>query len=69
MPQMSGIDLARAVQGIRPEVPVVLTTAFHQKLEGKSPLDLGFNSLLLKPYSIQALSDAIRKAMASTSAA
>jgi CheY-like chemotaxis protein len=63
MPHMSGIELARAVQEIQPQIPVVLTTAFHQKLEGKNPLDLGFAALLPKPYNIHALRDVLQRAL------
>ncbi len=63
MPRMSGIELARALQEIRPNLPIVLTTAFHQKLEGKSPTELGFSFLLLKPYNIRALTDALQAAL------
>jgi CheY-like chemotaxis protein len=63
MPRMSGIELARALQEIRPNVPIVLTTAFHQKLEGKSAIEMGFTGLLLKPYSIRALTDALAAAL------
>ena len=65
MPRMSGIELARALQLIRPNLPIVLTTAFHQKLEGKHPSELGFSFLLLKPYNIGALMDAVESALKS----
>jgi CheY-like chemotaxis protein len=63
MPKMSGIELGQALRRSHPGLPVVLTTAFHQKLEGKNPVELGFKSLLLKPYNIQALGDALRAAL------
>ena len=65
MPRMSGIELARELQLIRPNLPIVLTTAFHQKLEGKHPSELGFSFLLLKPYNIGALMDAVESALKS----
>ena len=63
MPRMSGIELAQALQKLRPKLPVVLTTAFHQKLEGKNPAEMGFSSLLLKPYNISALGNALQAAL------
>jgi CheY-like chemotaxis protein len=63
MPRMSGIELAWSVQRLRPEVPIVLTTAFHQKLEGKSPSQLGFTALLLKPYNMRSLGETLRQAI------
>ena len=63
MPKMSGIEFARALQVIRPSIPIILTTAFHQKLEGKSAIEMGFTGLLLKPYNIPALTDALDTAL------
>lgn len=59
MPGLTGIELAKELRKSRPDIPVVLTTAFHQKLEGKNAIDLGFSGLLLKPYNLQALDRAL----------
>jgi len=64
MPKMSGLDLQRAIQELRPDVPVVLTTAFQQKLKGRNPLDLGFRSFLLKPYNLKTLGATLREVLA-----
>ena len=66
MPQMTGIELAQELRRMRPGVPVVLTTAFHQKLEGKNPADFGFSGLLIKPYNLQVLDRALRNALPGT---
>ena len=68
MPKMSGIELARVLRELRPEVPVVLTTAFQQKLEGKNPVDLGFKAFLVKPYNLKTMGDALKAALAPTAA-
>jgi CheY-like chemotaxis protein len=65
MPHMSGVELAEAMQRVRPNFPIVLTTAFFQKLHGKDPTELGFHSLLSKPYNIKALGDALEAALQS----
>jgi PAS domain S-box-containing protein len=61
MPGMSGIDLAREFGRRRPGVPVVLASGYSHVLaeEGSHGLPL-----LQKPYSVEALSKAIRAAMA-----
>jgi CheY-like chemotaxis protein len=56
MPGMSGIELASAIKKLDPNFPAILATAFHKKLEGKEPADLGFNSFLKKPYDLEKLS-------------
>ena len=68
MPKMSGIEMARVIQKLRPEVPIVLSTAFQQKLGGKNPADFGFKSLLVKPYNLKTMGDALKLALSSTRA-
>jgi CheY-like chemotaxis protein len=62
MPKMSGIDLAREIHGYCRGFPIILTTAFHHRLEGRDPAELGFITLLLKPYNLEALGNALRHA-------
>jgi PAS domain S-box-containing protein len=58
MPGMNGVDLARRVQQLYPDLPLVLTSGYsHVLAEGGH----GFE-LLQKPYSVEALSRVLRKA-------
>jgi PAS domain S-box-containing protein len=61
MPGMNGVDLARTIRERHPGLPVVLTSGYSDVLaqEGSH----GFE-LLQKPYSVEALSRILRKAMA-----
>jgi CheY-like chemotaxis protein len=63
MPWMSGIELARAIHQSQPSMPVVLTTAFHHKLEGQSAASLGCSALLLKPYNLASMGDVLKRAL------
>ena len=63
MPWMSGIELARAIHQLEPAMPVVLTTAFHHKLEGQSPASLGCSALLLKPYNLASMGEVLKRAL------
>jgi PAS domain S-box-containing protein len=52
---LSGLELAREIRRRKPNLPVVLTTGYADaagQLEGRFPL-------LLKPYSLEALADAL----------
>ena len=60
MPGMNGIDLARAIQKLRPSLPIVLTSGYSQALVEDA--DPGFE-LLRKPYSVEQLSRVLRKVM------
>ena len=53
---VSGLDLARAIKRRYPNVPVTLTTGNAEAAAGMSEGEFG---LLLKPYSLEALADAL----------
>jgi nitrogen-specific signal transduction histidine kinase/CheY-like chemotaxis protein len=53
---MSGLDLAREIRRRKPGLPVVLTTGYAEAAAGMEPREF---KLLLKPYSIEALSAAL----------
>ncbi|EIM26559.1 histidine kinase,PAS domain-containing protein,Response regulator receiver domain protein,histidine kinase,GAF domain-containing protein [Microvirga lotononidis] len=58
MPGMNGVELARHVQRLYPDLPLILTSGYsHVLAEGGH----GFE-LLQKPYSVEALSRVLRKA-------
>ncbi|MDM0114379.1 PAS domain-containing protein [Variovorax sp. J22R133] len=53
---VSGVDLAREIRRRRPELPVVLTTGYSGAAGGMNHAEF---RLLLKPYSLEALADAL----------
>jgi len=61
MPHFSGIEFARCVWELRPETPVLLTTGYSATLDGQRARDLGFAELLLKPYTVHTLGEALQK--------
>lgn len=64
MPQLSGLDVVRKLHQLRPGLPVVLTTGFSANLDQERARALGFSELLIKPYNMQALGAALRRAFA-----
>jgi DNA-binding NtrC family response regulator len=62
MPGVSGIELAKELRRRRPGLPIVLTSGYSQTLaqEGSH----GFE-VLHKPYSVDALSRVLRRALES----
>jgi PAS domain S-box-containing protein len=63
MPDMSGLELAAALSKVRPDIPVILCTGFSEKVnEGTIGQD-GIRELLMKPFTIQEITQAIRKAV------
>jgi signal transduction histidine kinase/ActR/RegA family two-component response regulator len=61
MPGMSGVELGETIRRLYPGLPVVLTSGYSEVLaeEGRR----GFE-LLQKPYSVESMSRALRKAVA-----
>jgi CheY-like chemotaxis protein len=60
MPGMNGVDLALAIRERHPGLPVVLTSGYSNVLVQN--VDRGFE-LIQKPYSVEALSRILRKAI------
>jgi PAS domain S-box-containing protein len=60
MPGMNGVDLAFAIRERHPGLPVVLTSGYSNVLAQN--VDRGFE-LIQKPYSVEALSRILRKAI------
>jgi PAS domain S-box-containing protein len=60
MPGMNGVDLAVTIRERHPGLPVVLTSGYSQVLAQNA--DRGFE-LIQKPYSVEALSRILRKAI------
>lgn len=60
MPGMSGVDFAEQLRAIYPELPVILTSGYSHVLAQQGAHDF---ELLHKPYSIEQLSRALRRAV------
>ena len=59
MPGMDGIALATKIRTDHPELPVILTTGYSHALADRGSDGL---AVIQKPYSVEALSDALREA-------
>ena len=60
MPGMSGLELAQAIRTRFPGLPVLLTSGYSEIIAKEGTFGL---PLLRKPYSVEALSRALRKAL------
>src|SRR5258707_12809488 len=63
MPHCSGLEFARCLWEIRPKTRVLLTTGYSATLDSKRACDLGFCDLLLKPYTVHGLGDALQRVL------
>ena len=61
MPRMSGIEMAREIRKLDPEVPIIMTSAYNETEYFMNAIDIGIDHYILKPVDGQVLLRAIRK--------
>jgi two-component system OmpR family response regulator len=59
LPDTDGVDLLRRVREERPEIPVLVTTAYVSMEPRLRVLDLPFQGYLIKPFELRDLGDRI----------
>ena len=60
MPGMTGIDLARRVRQIRPEMPIILCTGYSSLISEEKARSLGIKGFAMKPITKKDISTLIR---------
>ena len=60
MPGLTGLDLIREIRRTLPDMPILLCTGFSEKITPDSVKEFGV-VLLMKPYGMRQISEAIRK--------
>ncbi|BBO89635.1 ATP-binding protein [Desulfosarcina ovata] len=60
MPNLTGIDLAKAMTDIRPDLPVLMLTGFSEQLNRRMVENAGIRRVLMKPVLAKDLAAAIR---------
>ena len=60
MPRLGGLDLAREVHNLRPEVPIVLLTGYMEELPEETIRSAGIRRLVSKPATIVELGMALQ---------
>ena len=65
MPKMTGEDLSKAIKKICPQMPIILCTGHHGRVQGDESIKkLGADQLVMKPVSFKKLSQIIADLMA-----
>ena len=60
MPKMTGLDLAREIMKIRPEIGVILCTGYSEQITPEKVRAAGIRKLMMKPVDIRELAGTIR---------
>jgi PAS domain S-box-containing protein len=63
MPHMTGIQLAREVKGINPDIPIILCSGFGSIITREQIEDLGVNDFITKPINRSNLTRLVRKVL------
>lgn len=66
MPGFSGLELARKISGIDPDIPIVLCTGFSDKIDKKKLKKAGIHEIILKPVNTSELAQTIRRVLDET---
>jgi DNA-binding NarL/FixJ family response regulator len=63
MPELTGVNLAKALLEVRPDLPIVLCTGFSDQVNEEMLQSFGIRGLLLKPITIHELAYSVRMAI------
>jgi DNA-binding NtrC family response regulator len=62
MPKMDGIELCQRLSGERPQLPVVVMTAFGDLESALAALRAGAFDFIIKPFTVEQVAEALRRA-------
>lgn len=63
MPKMTGMELARELIRMQPNIPIILCTGFAAGLDEDKARDSGIRELLMKPVLLRQMADTVRKVL------
>ncbi len=62
MPDMSGLEVARQIRRVHPDIPIVLVTGWEAGIDPNQMKSAGITEVLYKPFRIEQLTDIVRSA-------
>jgi CheY-like chemotaxis protein len=63
MPEMTGMQLAGELLGVRPDLPIILCTGYSSKVDAGTAGDLGIRAFAMKPVGQEKLAAMIRQVL------
>lgn len=63
MPQMTGKALVRELIGVRPDIPIILTSGYSDQIDDEKAREEGIRAYVMKPLNIAQLSNIIRSVL------
>jgi len=61
MPQMTGVQLAKAILKVRPDIPVILCTGYSEVIDAEEARELGIREFVMKPFDVTEFSATLRR--------
>jgi CheY-like chemotaxis protein len=63
MPNMTGVDLAKEIMKIRPDIPIILCTGYSEAIDEETAKEMGIREFIMKPILMKDLAAIIRKVL------
>jgi len=63
MPNMTGLELAKAITAERPNTPILLCTGYNERISEEKIKICGIHALMMKPVGMKEMADTIRRAL------
>ncbi|HKJ99520.1 MAG TPA: MASE3 domain-containing protein [Desulfotignum sp.] len=63
MPDLTGLQLAKALIAVRPDIPVVICTGFSERINTEKAAALGIRGFLMKPFLRSKMAFMVRKVL------
>jgi CheY-like chemotaxis protein len=63
MPEMTGVELAREILAIRPDMPVIMCTGFSHLVNEESARKAGISALVMKPLTKREIAKTVREVL------
>ncbi len=63
MPNLTDKNLAQELLRIRPDIPIILCTGFHEMITAESSKQIGIKAFVMKPLVLRKIAETIREAL------
>jgi PAS domain S-box-containing protein len=63
MPKMTGDEMARQIRAIRPDIPIILSSGFSERIHSQATEAIGINAVLMKPVIFADLAHTVHRVL------
>ena len=63
MSHMTGIDLAKELISIRPDIPIILCTGFSEQIDENRAREISLRAFVMKPILMREIANTIRQVL------